>query len=475
MNGPCVDRCGAIRRTFLLMAGVGAVCSLPVSAQDWTNAGGNAGRNGRTGEVGPDAADVLWTGGRSSIIAWQPVTLGRRAFMVRQTGFPPEPNSDESPVVAMDLDTGAELWFVHVPARPADWTTWVLGARDGRVYVSRSGNGSSVYAPVYALDAADGSVVWVSDVETGAGAYDGVVFAPDGDLIVADFRKIYRISALDGSTVWTADRLCSVSGNCGPSATQTAVYVADAAVGGHVVKRYDLATGAFQYESPVMSGFTLQNTPMVAPDGTIYLSRTQNNPAVDYFYAIDDTGAAMSIRWSVPAGWTTVSEFAVGPDGSVYMAAPGNRIRRLDAATGATLAESDSLDALSAPRMATDAQGRVYVSNGAFAQGRFYSFDADLTPRWSVPVQNINIGAPAIGADGALVVCGVGTDVRAYRTERNDCPADFNGDTVVNSLDFIAFLNAYTAGDPKADFNGDTVVNSLDVLAFLNAYVLGCG
>ncbi|HRQ73252.1 MAG TPA: GC-type dockerin domain-anchored protein [Phycisphaerales bacterium] len=54
------------------------------------------------------------------------------------------------------------------------------------------------------------------------------------------------------------------------------------------------------------------------------------------------------------------------------------------------------------------------------------------------------------------------------------CPADFNGDTVVNSLDFIAFLNAYTDGDPKADFNGDTVINSLDFIAYLNAYVAGC-
>ncbi len=58
--------------------------------------------------------------------------------------------------------------------------------------------------------------------------------------------------------------------------------------------------------------------------------------------------------------------------------------------------------------------------------------------------------------------------------EGDDCPADFNGDTVVNSLDFIAFLNAYTAGDPKADFNGDTVINSLDFIAFLNAYTAGC-
>ena len=61
-----------------------------------------------------------------------------------------------------------------------------------------------------------------------------------------------------------------------------------------------------------------------------------------------------------------------------------------------------------------------------------------------------------------------------YDCSEPPCVADFNGDTVVNSLDVLAFLNAYSAGDPRADINGDTVVNSLDVLAFLNLYNLGC-
>ena len=57
-------------------------------AQDWTNNGGNAGRDGRTTQPGPDAATQLWAGGRTSVIAWQPVIEGSRVFMVRQTGFP---------------------------------------------------------------------------------------------------------------------------------------------------------------------------------------------------------------------------------------------------------------------------------------------------------------------------------------------------------------------------------------------------
>lgn len=54
------------------------------------------------------------------------------------------------------------------------------------------------------------------------------------------------------------------------------------------------------------------------------------------------------------------------------------------------------------------------------------------------------------------------------------CVADFNGDGVVNTQDFLAYLNAWTAGDPAADINGDGVVNTQDFLAFLNLWTAGC-
>jgi hypothetical protein len=52
------------------------------------------------------------------------------------------------------------------------------------------------------------------------------------------------------------------------------------------------------------------------------------------------------------------------------------------------------------------------------------------------------------------------------------CPPDWNGDTTLNTLDFIAFLNDFAAG--SADYNGDTTTDSLDFLAFLNDFVAGC-
>jgi hypothetical protein len=182
-----------------------------------------------------------------------------------------------------------------------------------------------------------------------------------------------------------------------------------------VLKRFDLATGAFLYASPLMPGFLMQNTPMVGPDGTVYLNRVQNNVTVDFFYAFTDTGLGFVQKWSAAANYNTSVQYTVGPGGDVYMMGPGHVLQRLDPATGAALSSFPFVDS-AAVRMATDVDGRVYVSNGEFANGEFYCFDADLTLRWSTHVTNVNIGAPALGKDGTLIVAGVGTDLRAYRS-----------------------------------------------------------
>jgi hypothetical protein len=391
------------------------VTAFSLSAQDWPNSGGNPGRNGLSDEYGPLTANLLWSGSRPSVIAWQPVIAGRRVFVVRQSGFTSsEPNA--SPVICHDLDTGQELWRVDIPFNAGDWTTAVLGVSDGKVYASRAGNGASVAARVYALDQATGNVVWISQDDIDAGFYDGVVFAPNGDLVIGSFRDIWRIRAADGTTAWNASRTGSVSGSCGAALFGDAVYVADSAPGGTVLKRYSLASGALQYASPVMNGFTIQQTPMVGPDGTVYLNRSQNNPTTDFFYAWDDSGTAFTQRWSVPAQWVTTGEFGVGPDGSVYMLQPGEILTRLDPATGTVLNTYPTALGDNSPRFAIDADGRLFVSNGGFSSGTLYSFDPDLTLRWSVPVRNINIGGPCLGPDGTLVVAGVGSDLRAYRS-----------------------------------------------------------
>ncbi len=54
------------------------------------------------------------------------------------------------------------------------------------------------------------------------------------------------------------------------------------------------------------------------------------------------------------------------------------------------------------------------------------------------------------------------------------CLPDWNGDSAVNTQDFLAFLNDWAAQDPRADLNNDGQVNTLDFIIFLNAWAAGC-
>ena len=124
-----------------------------------------------------------------------------------------------------------------------------------------------------------------------------------------------------------------------------------------------------------------------------------------------------------------------------------------------------------------DSLGRLFYSDGEFATSRVYAFNQDLTLRWSVPVSSVNIGAPAIGQDGTLIVAGTNA-VTAYRT--GGCYANCDGSTVVPVLtinDFGCFLNRFAAGESYANCDGSTVVPVLtvnDFGCFLNQFAAGC-
>jgi len=55
-----------------------------------------------------------------------------------------------------------------------------------------------------------------------------------------------------------------------------------------------------------------------------------------------------------------------------------------------------------------------------------------------------------------------------------DCPADFDGSGELDIFDFLAFQNAFSAGDLAADFDGNGELNIFDFLAFQNQFAAGC-
>ncbi len=60
------------------------------------------------------------------------------------------------------------------------------------------------------------------------------------------------------------------------------------------------------------------------------------------------------------------------------------------------------------------------------------------------------------------------------RVSGGACRADFDGDGELTIFDFLAFQNAFDAGDLSADFDGDGELTIFDFLAFQNEFDAGC-
>ena len=98
-----------MKRTRLALA-IFAVAS-PASAQDWTNVGGNARRNGHSPVVEPIKSDLLWSNSDDPAVETHALFVDdERVVTVRQESNPPPGGPFDDPIVAVDLETGASLY-----------------------------------------------------------------------------------------------------------------------------------------------------------------------------------------------------------------------------------------------------------------------------------------------------------------------------------------------------------------------------
>jgi len=387
-------------------------------ADDWTvGVGGKPERYGRSNETGPTSPMTLWQGGLQAVISQQAVIEGNILVMARIQNINDVLHGTK--IVAHNLSTGDTLWTKDLPVDfpSTDWRNRVSAIRDGKVYCTRSGNTN--YSYLYALDAQTGNILWQSTTLINETSTEGASFASNGDLIIGNFSSLVRINALNGDTVWTASRSCPSSDGCAAAVHENHVYIWEASPQGPIISVFNVNTGQKSFSSNAISGGLVQQVSLfVGPDGTVFAPRTQNNVVTDFLVALDDVDTAFIERWRVPLGYVPFASFGVGPDGSVYSYSRSFRLIRIDATNGTVIDSSDVIQSdFYQPRMAIDSAGIIFLTNGGFSQGKLYSFNPNLSLRWSEAITNVNVGGPAIGKNGILVVCGTGTDVRAYSTQ----------------------------------------------------------
>ena len=414
----------ARRRTLPLVLMLAAAAAVPAAAQWQVGVGGVPSRHSLSAQNGPGMADLLWQGTEGTTVAQQAVIDGDLVVVNRLFNLGDTLHGTR--IEGFDLNSGAKLWSVELPVSfPNAWRSRVTGIRDGHVYATRSGNTNAEY--LYALSPLDGTILWTSDDLITETTTESVTYAPDGDVITigaGGSARLIRIDKDTGDTVWKTPGTTPTSGGSDAAVFGNRAYIWEAtASAGPKITAVDLTTGVKQYSAPgIVGGLIQQVAPFVGPDGTVYAPRTQNNPITDFLVAYTDTGTALVEKWRVPLGFVPFASFGVGPDGSVYSYSPAREIQRLDPDTGAQIDASTPVpsDATFSPRMAIDRDGTVYLTNGGFAGGKLLAYAPDLLRLWEVPAAGVNVGGPALGEDGTLVVCATLGTVRAYR-----CDASF--------------------------------------------------
>ena len=464
---PCTRAC--------LIASLSAICLASTAAADWPNLGGNAARNGRTSAIGPETPTLRWSGAPLSLISWTPLAEGNRAFNIRQTvAESPLLDPNNSMLYAFDVTTGAELWSYDFPWEPGDWTTVLYGVKNGRVYVGRADDSVTYTSAIHCVDAATGKLLWVSACDAcSPGLYDGIVFTDDGDFIASAGFTMRRFDGETGAIEWSVARSFTITGTLGAALVGDSIYIQERAPANTTrIGVFDATTGAKRYDGPIIPVFFTQTDVFAGSNGMVFLPVCPNvGPDFDKLYAFQDTGKGLELRWTSPASAFS-GEHGVTADGGVVFMNYEGFLEIRDQVTGALRAASTVNVAavpsfLTSPHIVIDGAGTIFFGNGGFP-GTVFSFNPDLSLRWSVEVPNLHQGGPVLASDGTLLIAGVDTDFRAYY-DPSCVSGDLNCDGAVDSADLGALLSGWGSTGPT-DLNQDGDTDSADLAILLSAW-----
>ena len=399
--------------------------------------------------------------------------------------------SGDAHAVAIDVNTGEELW--RSPIAAPVFLSWsspaILGSRDGGVVVVATDSVAT------ALDLATGDELWSTPlgqsvvnaspaIEARSGVVRVTTYDPFGgnarlvtlDLATGDIILEPTIGSASGATpaiyglrsfvaltdgsiraynggdeLWTASNPVGFFG--GMVYADNEVYAASYGFSGgrdnsNIVK-LDATTGDELWSVPAERTDAM---PIVLGDGLIVLSAGLEGfgslPTVQVY---EDLGASAERVWDLAsATWDDLnSNGAIDPGEYLALGGWDHQAAAIRTADGVALL--------------------IGSPTGGLA---LLDLDADPTSAgFVIGTTDLGGGSPAIAGGFAVSMW---QDHVAGFALGAACFADFDGDGSLSLFDFLAYQNAFDAGDLSADCDGDGSLTLFDFLCFQNAFDAGC-
>jgi len=476
-----------------------------------------------------DAIVTTWTDGR--IVAYVPegAALGGNAVRVRAGG---EPSNEVVLDVTVRQSDGRMRWTFESDGMN-QWFRPAL-APDGTVYLHTSGGHVYALSPdgalLWAASASwypyippaagpdgtlycgsiqtifaispQGEVSWTYEDASAQGLQNAITVGPDGHLYGAfdygpgavslDTAGSLRWNNTGTPTLFDYGSLGkrTVFGPSQPDGPIDQVYIGMNLRSDNHLYAFDL-DGNQRWAAPV--GPTSRGAePAIGADGRLY---TPDFIAAGPGWVIQalnpDDG---SIAWTYDADFNSgCGDIVVGPNDALYYVRDLGHLESLDPHTRTLRWHNNTGNVLGRPEITPDGSTLLVHGTPNFGEpGFIWAHDAATGAMlWEVPLPGETYpGTRHLATDWARItpdgrtayfsgttVAGPDDDPHAifFAIDLTDgCVADFNGDGAVNTVDVLAFLNAWVAEDPRADINDDGSVNTQDVLAFLNLWNAGC-
>ena len=350
--------------------------------------------------------------------------------------------------------------------------------------IAFSGSHLVVGASQSDVAAVDAGAAYVFDPNTGEELMQ--LIASD-----AQTQDSFGISvAIDGGVV-----AVGATGDDDRGTDSGAVYLFDANSGDQLAKLHapDGAAGAYFGSSVALSGSMLAvsapaDAELGAEAGATYLFAVDTVEFLRKLVADDAApGDFLGIFVDLDAGVVACGAFGTGdngPDsGAAYLfdAASGQQLRKL------IPREGRPYDLFGAPLVIADGLvtiGCQQCGRGDSHTGAAYRFD--VSSGWEMETLLASDGAPndrfsiGLAVESDMTWIGAPLDdaqaVNSGSVYMFDlaCRADFDGNTILDTRDFLAYLQAWASGDLSADWNGDRVVTTQDFIAYLNDWAAGC-